>query len=175
MNQSFSVDLRSNQVLANYVPHSTTSKILTNIFLTDHYLGKINIHQIWEVEAWSSALYPQSRSCTSLWVWAPDGIQILCSPQNVISMAEMLQSYHSYIWVNQGILKGESGLFLTPVLTLWGSGHIDHHIWRWNIVPSDLTQSFGTICAHYRYRVIHRRITFMHVWFKSTRERQLML
>ena len=26
--------------------------------------------------------------------------------------------------INQGILKWESGLFLTPVLTLWGGGHI---------------------------------------------------
>ena len=45
----------------------------------------------------------------------------------------------------QGILKGESGLFLTPVLTLWGSGHTGCHAWRRVIVPSDLAPSFGPI------------------------------
>ena len=28
-------------------------------------------------------------------------------------------------------------------------------------VPSDLAQTFGAICAHYRHRVIHRAITIM--------------
>ena len=46
-------------------------------------------------------------------------------------------------------LKGESGLFLIPVLMLWGGGHIDRRVWRWVIVPYDLAQSFGTICAYY--------------------------
>ena len=32
-------------------------------------------------------------------------------------------------------LKGELGLFLTPVLTLWGGSHIARHVWRWFIVP----------------------------------------
>ena len=27
-------------------------------------------------------------------------------------------------------LKGEHGLFLTPVLMLWGGGHFDGHVWR---------------------------------------------
>ena len=36
------------------------------------------------------------------------------------------------------------------------------------IVPSDLAQSFGVIYAHYRFGVIHRAITYMHAWFKST-------
>ena len=58
-------------------------------------------------------------------------------------------------------LKGGTGLLLTPVLTLWGSSHIDCHVWRRVIVPSDLAQSFGAICAHYRYRVIHHAITYM--------------
>ena len=76
---------------------------------------------------------------------------------------------------NHGIQKGESGLFMIPVLTLWGSGHITRHIWRWVIVPSDLARSFGAICAHYRYRSIHRAITNMHVRFEFMRERQLTL
>ena len=45
----------------------------------------------------------------------------------------------------------------------------------WVIVPSDLAPSFGTICAHYCYRVIHHVITYMRAWFKSTWKRQLML
>ena len=57
--------------------------------------------------------------------------------------------------------KGESGLFLTLVLMLWGGGHIARHVWRWVIVPLDLILSFGATCAHYRYRVIHRAITNM--------------
>ena len=75
---------------------------------------------------------------------------------------------------NQGIQKGESGLFLTPVLTLWGGGYIACHVWRWVIVPSDLVQSFGAICAHYRYCMIHCTITNMCAWFESTRERHLI-
>ena len=61
----------------------------------------------------------------------------------------------------QGILKGESGLFLTPVLTLWGGGHIDRHMRRRVIVPLDLAPSIGAIYAYYHYRVIHRAITYM--------------
>ena len=57
-------------------------------------------------------------------------------------------------------LKGELGLFLTHVLTLWGGGHIDSHIWRWVIVPPDLARSFGVIWAHYRYSVIHRALAY---------------
>ena len=53
---------------------------------------------------------------------------------------------------HQGIEKGELGLFLTPVLMLWGSGHIDHHVWRRVIVPPDLAQSCAAISAHYRLR-----------------------
>ena len=41
----------------------------------------------------------------------------------------------------QGSLKGESGLFFDPVLTLWGGSHIDRHVWGRVIVPSDLAQS----------------------------------
>ena len=82
----------------------------------------------------------------------------------------------NHMFIMQAInYQGESGLFLTHVLTLWGSSHIDRHIWRWVIVSSDLAWTFGAICAHYRYCGIHSTITYMRVWFKSTRERQLML
>ena len=63
----------------------------------------------------------------------------------------------------QGILKRESSLFLTPVLTLWGGGHIDHHVWRWVIVPWGLAWSFSAICTQYCYRVIHHAITYVCV------------
>ena len=71
--------------------------------------------------------------------------------------------------------KGGNRVSFWPVLTLWSGGHIDRHVWRWVIVPSDLARSFGAICAHYPYRVIHRAITNVRAWFKSTRERQLTL
>ena len=77
------------------------------------------------------------------------------------------------MWLKEGFLKGESGLFLTPVLTLWGGGHIGRHAWRWVIVPSDFVQSFSAICANYLYCVICRAITYMCAWFKSTQKRQL--
>ena len=68
-------------------------------------------------------------------------------------------------------LKGELGLFLSCVfIRLWGSGQIDCHIWRRVVVPSDLAQSFGTICSHYRYRVIHRTITNMPAWLSPHRK-----
>ena len=51
---------------------------------------------------------------------------------------------------NQGISKGESGLFLTPVLKLWGGHYFDAHVWRRVIVPPDLARSFGMISASYR-------------------------
>ena len=61
-------------------------------------------------------------------------------------------------------LRDELGLFFTPVLTLWSGGHIGCHVRRWVIVPSDLSRSFGAICAHYRYRVNHRAIIIMCAW-----------
>ena len=66
-------------------------------------------------------------------------------------------------------------LLSTHVLTLWGSSHIDYHVWKCVIVPLDLAWSFGMICAHYRYRVIHRAISIVRMWFKSTQERQFTL
>ena len=41
----------------------------------------------------------------------------------------------------QGNLREESGLLFTLVLTLWSSRHIDGHVGRGIIAPSDLTQS----------------------------------
>ena len=55
-------------------------------------------------------------------------------------------------------LRRESGLFFTPVLILWGGRHIAGHIWRQVIVPSDVVQSFGMICVHKSYCVIHHKI-----------------
>ena len=51
-------------------------------------------------------------------------------------------------------LKRGMGSLLTPVLTLWGGGHTDCHVWRWVVIPSDSGRSFGTICAYYRYHMI---------------------
>ena len=65
-------------------------------------------------------------------------------------------------------LKRGIGSLLTPVLTPWAGSHIDHHVWRWVIVLSDLAQSFDVICTHYRYRMI----TCMPAWFKSTHAKQ---
>ena len=79
--------------------------------------------------------------------------------------------------VSKEFKRGNLGLFLTPMLTLGGGGHIARHVWRRVIVPSDLALSFGAICKHYRYRMtlIHRAIINMYARFESTRERQLML
>ena len=38
-----------------------------------------------------------------------------------------------------------------------------------------LARSFDVVCAHYRYRVIHRAITKMRVRFEFKRERQVTL
>ena len=76
-------------------------------------------------------------------------------------------------WRHQGILKG--GNRVSFWLCVMGSGHIDHHVWRWVIVPSNLAPSFGEICAHYGYRVIYCAIIQMYVWFMSTWEMQLTL
>ena len=59
-----------------------------------------------------------------------------------------VSTYTRYMGLGQGILKGESGLSLTPLLTLWGSGHIDRHVWRWVIVPSEFERLF-VILAYY--------------------------
>ena len=61
------------------------------------------------------------------------------------------------------------------MLTLRGGGHFDGHLWRWVIVPLDLTQLFGAISA-LSLPHLYRTITYkMHAWFKSMQERQLML
>ena len=71
-------------------------------------------------------------------------------------------------------LKGEIRYLFDPCVNVMGRRPY-WPSWRWVIVPSDLEQSFGAICAHYHYRVIHRAIIYMHAWFKSTRKRQLTL
>ena len=71
-------------------------------------------------------------------------------------------------WPTKEFKRGESGIFLTPVLTLWGGCHIDRHVCRWVIVPSDLARSLGAIYAHYHYRVIHSAITYMRAWLSSS-------
>ena len=77
--------------------------------------------------------------------------------------------------LSQGILKGESGLFLTNVLMLWGGGHIDRHVRRRVIVPSDLARSFGVICEHYqnsKWRSLKKRAIFDLLFiFLVTREK----
>ena len=70
-------------------------------------------------------------------------------------------------------LQGESGLLFTPVLTLWSGCHIAGHVCRWVIVPSDLAQSFGVVCANNHYHVVYREITNMRrllTWFSPQRK-----
>ena len=57
--------------------------------------------------------------------------------------------------------KGGIGSLFDPCVNAMGRGHIDRHLWRRVIVPSYLAPSFGVICAHYCYRVIHRAITYI--------------
>ena len=75
--------------------------------------------------------------------------------------------------VYQWKFKRESGLFFTPVWTLWSGLHIGGHVWRLVIVPLDLAQSCGTICMHYCYHMIHRSIIIMRVLFSSHRKSKL--
>ena len=45
-------------------------------------------------------------------------------------MSQMIHSGFSVYNFPKEFKKGESGLFLTLVLTLWGDGYIDRHVWR---------------------------------------------
>ena len=47
-----------------------------------------------------------------------------------------------FLWLNQGILKGESGLFLTPVLMVWVAAILTVTYKGRVIVPPDLARSF---------------------------------
>ena len=72
-------------------------------------------------------------------------------------------------------LNQDSGLFLTPVLLLWGSGHIDCQeysckLFYLQIWHSDFWWSFGMIRAYLCYHVIHRVITYMHEWLYPHRK-----
>ena len=40
----------------------------------------------------------------------------------------------------------------------WPAMHFDHQVWRWVIVPSELVRSFGAICTHCCYLLIHHVI-----------------
>ena len=134
----------------------------------------------------SISKWTQNRQCEcflSTFLWVPFNIKV----HYILAESYFTAHFSSTIWIwqpswNKHVLysvrpkefKAESALFLTPVLTLRGRSHLDRHIWRWVTVPSDLAQSFGMTCAHYHYHVIHRAITFMRLWFKSTWERQLI-
>ena len=57
-------------------------------------------------------------------------------------------------------LKGESGLFLTPVLTYRAAaGYCSSRMEASYCTLRDLGLSFSMICARYHYHVIHRAIT----------------
>ena len=75
--------------------------------------------------------------------------------------------YIDYFLLQPRNLKGETGSLFDPYFKAMVRGHIGRHVWRWVILPSDLVRYFGTICVHYRYRVIQRTITYMRAWFKS--------
>ena len=51
-------------------------------------------------------------------------------------------------------LKGESGLFLTSLLTLWGGGNFDGHTY---LEARYCTFGFGVICGSYRCCVFTAR------------------
>ena len=80
-------------------------------------------------------------------------------------MIEMIPSWDQYPPRN---LQGGIG----SLLKLWDGSHFDHHVWRWVIVPTDLSWSFSAICTPYRWCVFYSEITYMCEWFKSMRERQ---
>ena len=61
--------------------------------------------------------------------------------------------------------KGGKLVSFSPVLTLQHSRHIAGHGCRWVIVPLHLVQSFGVICTHNRYFVIHHAIFNLRPWF----------
>ena len=73
----------------------------------------------------------------------------------------LLAQIHAFLsGFSKEFKKGNRVSFWTLCLTLWGGCHIERHVWMWVIVPLDLAQSFGAVCAYYRYRVIYRAITY---------------
>ena len=71
--------------------------------------------------------------------------------------------------------KRESGLFFTPVLTLWGSSHIDRHFWRWD---TGSTFQFGVIIWHNLHVIITASFTCNNLYvcmIKSMQKKQLAL
>ena len=63
-------------------------------------------------------------------------------------------------------LKEGLGSLLTPVLTLFDGLTRMEGV----IVPLDLARSLGSICAHYLCRVFYHTITYIYIWFQSTRK-----
>ena len=61
-------------------------------------------------------------------------------------------------------LKGGIGSLFDPCVKAMGGGAAILSVTYGGqlIVPSDLAGSFGAISAHYRYRVIHCAITYLH-------------
>ena len=73
--------------------------------------------------------------CTCLRHYAPDYEQVAVHnaiPQSHINMVNnQTLSLVGTLTLQQGILKGELGLFFDPCVNpISGGGHIDHHIWR---------------------------------------------
>ena len=76
---------------------------------------------------------------------------------------------------NQGILKGESGLFLTPVLTLWGGGRIDI-LYGGELLYLRIWHDHSAQSAHFIVTAwVTTRSIYMRAWFKLTGEKQLTL
>ena len=115
-----------------------------------------NFSQWWQHNGSSGT--PGMHSFLHAWIE-----QILCKCYcKPINSCILLPSLYEIFGIELGRLvlevsnqfkKGKSRLFLTPVLTLWGGGHFDCHVWRRVIVPLDLAQSFGANPANYRCRV----------------------
>ena len=73
--------------------------------------------------------------------------------------------YWVFVWIWAMGFKGGIESFFDPCVNAMGQWPY----WlRWVIVPPDLAPSFGVICAHYRYRVILRGITYVRAWFMFT-------
>ena len=66
--------------------------------------------------------------CLSVW---PKSSKYVKSPSHIHLYTKYNMSKdHFDNGCDKGIQKGKSGLFLTPVLMLWGIGHFDGQVWR---------------------------------------------
>ena len=134
------------------------SSAFNYLSVKQYYIGLLITRQVdW---VWNGPLANQIRGSVFIFIWHELSylVQVWsCLYQVwVFKVPSYLQQRKgenlANAWKIQGILKGESGLFW-PVLTLWGSGHFDGHIWGRLIVPLDLEQLFGTISKTYRCRM----------------------